>query len=366
MRRRRTRAQALVEFALVLPVFLFLVVIAIDFGRLFYSYIQISNAAREGANYGAGAPTDTVNITGRVTAEKNAQGQRGEAAPIVTTACADPSGSTIACSLATGGGGAGNTVSVTVRVPFTFLTPLVNGFFGGGLDVTNSATAIVLGYVPGPGASQPPGCSSPSAAFTVIVSSGTTIFANPNASTPNSGVCNISGYNWTWGDGESSVGSATGDGHVYANPGTYTIILEVTNQAGSSEASRAVTVPLPAPTPTPTLAPTPTPPPGPTPTPSPSPTPTPTPVVCTTPNANFTWTTTGNGANKIYTYRDASTVANPASCPITDWLWTFTGQGGLQSNAQNPAPVNYGNNSNHPVTLQVTNASGFSTVTLNT
>ncbi len=69
---------------------------------------------------------------------------------------------------------------------------------------------------------------------------------------------------------------------------------------------------------------------------------------------------------KTYTYRDASSVADPVHCPITDWLWTFTDLGGTQSNAQNPAAVTYGNNSNHPVTLRVTNAAGSRTVTLNT
>jgi PKD repeat protein len=95
-----------------------------------------------------------------------------------------------------------------------------------------------------------------------------------------------------------------------------------------------------------------------------APTPTPTPLVCTKPVANFTITSTGNGSNTIYTYRDASTVANPIGCPITDWLWTFTNKGGTQSNAQNPATVNYGNNSSHSVTLKVTNAGGFSTITI--
>jgi PKD repeat protein len=184
------------------------------------------------------------------------------------------------------------------------------------------------------------------------------VFANPAASTPNSGVCNISGYNWDWGDTETSVGTATGDSHTYANPGTYTVVLEVTNQAGASERSDTVTVPLPAPTPTPTTAPTPTS----APTPTTAPTPTPTPVVCTVPVANFTWVQSGQG-NKTYTYRDASTVADPLNCPITDWLWTFTDQDGLQSNAQNPAPVTYQNGGKHPVTLRVTNAAGSTTIT---
>lgn len=53
MSRHRSRAgelsQALTEFALVLPVLLFLVVGVFDVGRLFYSYITIQNAANEGA-----------------------------------------------------------------------------------------------------------------------------------------------------------------------------------------------------------------------------------------------------------------------------------------------------------------------------
>jgi PKD repeat protein len=61
-------------------------------------------------------------------------------------------------------------------------------------------------------------------------------------------------------------------------------------------------------------------------------------------------------------------VADPVNCPITAWLWTFTDQGGLQSNAQFPAPVQYGGNPNalHPVTLTVTNDGGSGTITKST
>lgn len=350
--RMRTRAQAVVEFAIIIPVFLFLVVLAIDFGRLFFSYVQINNAAREGANYGASVPADLVSITSRVRQETNAQAQRGEASVTVTATCADPSGTTIACTAATGGAGPGNSLTVRVDERFSFLTPLIDGFFGGNLHMNAAATSTVLGYVPGAGATQPPGCSGPSASFVVIVTSGRTVFADPSASTPNSGVCNISGYYWDWGDGQSDPGSATGNPHTYAADGTYTIRLDVTNQAGSAAASHPVTVPAGAPTPTPTGTP------GPTATPTAAPTPTP--VVCTRPTANFTWTTTGSGSNKIYTYRDASTVADPVNCPITDWDWTFVDLGNTKSNAQNPAPFGYGNNSTHPVRLRVQNAGGWS------
>lgn len=336
-RRARRRGQALVEFALIVPILLFLLVIAIDFGRLFFSYIQINNAAREGAAAGMSAPTGLVAITARAQQETNAQAQRGESPITVTTSCVDQAGVPIACSLATGGAGSGNRITVNVNEPFTFLTPLIGGFFGGSLQMNASATSVITDYAPSSGGTPPGPCGLPVASFTVAVTSGLTVFADPAASTPDSGVCAISGYNWKWDSDplNDSVGSATGDSHTYGSAGTYTIELEVTNQAGSATTTRNVTVPAGPP-----------------------------PPVCALPTANFTWTTTGNGANKKYTYTDTSTVADPVNCPITDWLWTF--DGGLQSNSPNPAEFSYGNNSNHPVTLRVTNAGGNASVTKNT
>jgi TadE-like protein len=46
--RRRGRGQALVEFALVLPVFLLIIFGVVDFGRAVYGFNTIGNAARSG------------------------------------------------------------------------------------------------------------------------------------------------------------------------------------------------------------------------------------------------------------------------------------------------------------------------------
>ena len=54
-------AQALVEFALLLPILLLLVMGAMDFGRMFYTKMILTNAAREGANYLAYFPEDADN-----------------------------------------------------------------------------------------------------------------------------------------------------------------------------------------------------------------------------------------------------------------------------------------------------------------
>ena len=331
---RKLRGQSLVEFALVLPLLILLMVIAVDFGRIYFSYIQVTNAAREAANYAALNPTDTVNILVAAQRETDAQAQTGESAiQIPPPICRNAAGTVITCATANeSGSGAGNTITVTVREPFSFLTLFVNNFWHNNFQISASATATVFGFVAsGPG--SPPGaCGVPTASFTVISDSTLQISVDPSNSSPSSGVCNISGYNWTWGDGNADVGSASASTHTYASAGTYTVILEVTNQGGTSTSSHVVTVPTPPPPPT-----------------------------CAKPIANFTWTSSG----KKRTYTDTSTVADPVNCPITNWLWTFTDLG-TQSNAQNPAPQTYSNNSGHPVTLKVTNAGGTSSVTYTT
>jgi Flp pilus assembly protein TadG len=50
---RGERGQSLVEFALVLPVLLFIFMGIFDFGRVMFLYSQLSNGAREAARYGA-------------------------------------------------------------------------------------------------------------------------------------------------------------------------------------------------------------------------------------------------------------------------------------------------------------------------
>ncbi len=177
----------MVEFALVLPVFLLLLLIAVDFGRLYFSLIEVHNAAREGAAFAASSPTDLASISAHARQETSSQAQRGEGAVAVSATCADQWGGTVPCSQASGGVGAGNVVTVKVGEQFAFLTPFVNGFFNNDFRMGASATATVLGYAASGSGSAPGPCAPPVADFAVAVTSGTAIFADPAASTPNSG-----------------------------------------------------------------------------------------------------------------------------------------------------------------------------------
>lgn len=63
--------QSVVEFAIVLPLVLLIVLSAVDFGRAFYSWVALNNATRIGADYAAAhpyawdgipSPTDAIQI----------------------------------------------------------------------------------------------------------------------------------------------------------------------------------------------------------------------------------------------------------------------------------------------------------------
>ena len=152
--RHRSTGQAITEFAVVLPVLLLLLLFTVDFGRLFFSYIAVNNAVREGAYYAAARAADTpfdqaayeAGVTTAALGEVNVQGQGGEGTLTVNgPTCFSPGGTTLDCHTASNfAGGIGNQVTVSASQPFTFLTPLIGDLFGGQLDLSASATAPVL------------------------------------------------------------------------------------------------------------------------------------------------------------------------------------------------------------------------------
>jgi Flp pilus assembly protein TadG len=68
MRSRRTRAQAMVEYAIVLPVFFWLTLGVVDFGRAMWAYTTVAYVAREGARFGTIPSRGTTEIESAVTA----------------------------------------------------------------------------------------------------------------------------------------------------------------------------------------------------------------------------------------------------------------------------------------------------------
>jgi len=66
MNKKSERGQSLVELAISIVILLYLLSGAVEFGIAFFQYVQLRDAAQEGALYGSMNPTDTAEITARV------------------------------------------------------------------------------------------------------------------------------------------------------------------------------------------------------------------------------------------------------------------------------------------------------------
>lgn len=57
---RCDRGQALVELALIAPILIILMLGVIDYGRVYFAYVSVTNGARVGADYAAIGPTQAA------------------------------------------------------------------------------------------------------------------------------------------------------------------------------------------------------------------------------------------------------------------------------------------------------------------
>ena len=59
---RGARGQGLVEFSLIMPLLLLVIVSIVDFGRLMFTISSVASASRDAARYGASVGTDAFDI----------------------------------------------------------------------------------------------------------------------------------------------------------------------------------------------------------------------------------------------------------------------------------------------------------------
>lgn len=320
---RLSRGQSLTEFALVLPVFLLIVLIGLDFGRAFLGYISLQQSARIAANFAGQNPT-AWNNPGNASVRADYQTMvANDAAVIGCTLPVDGSGNTVVPdpAFASAGKEVGTLVEATIPCDFDLITPFISAILADPLPLSASSTFPVrVGFVAGGGGGSP----GPVAAFTCTPTSGEAalVVDCTDASTNNP-------TTWEWDfDEDGAIDATTPDASfTFATAGLYSVSLRVANINGSDTHTRVdyidVTLPPPA-----------------------------------APVANFSGTPTNGDAPLTVAFTDLSTNAP------TSWEWDFDEDGVVDDTTQNPS-FTYTQPGTYRVTLTATNAGGSDSISKN-
>ena len=151
-RHRPSRGQGLVEFAIILPFLMLVLLMAVDFGRVFFGWVGLANASRIGASYAAAHP-DAWGVPGN-------PGQRDSyldqiLADANALNCTLPG--TIPDPVFPGGTDLGDSAHVTLTCDFALMTPLVSQILGGTVTIradsifpirAGVAGGVVVGSLP--------------------------------------------------------------------------------------------------------------------------------------------------------------------------------------------------------------------------
>lgn len=314
------RGQSLVEFALILPVLLLILLMGIDFGRVFLGWVNLNNTARIAANLAAATAPQFASGSGPTfdAAFDRVWDQMQRDATTIN--CVLPSKATVKATFAPAqlfpqGSDLGDPTHVAITCRFGLLTPIISGVIGSPLAVSASAdfpvrTGIIAGTPTGGGG------GSVTADFTASPTSGvaplSVTFTDASSGSPTS-------YAWDFdGDGATDSTSPTGNAFTYTQPGLYAATLTVSD--GLSTDSRVRNIAVGAP---------------------------PGPVV------SFTVTPTSGTAPLNVSFTNSSTGSGTLT-----YAWTF-GDGGSSASAV-PGVHIYGSAGTYVVTLTVTDGFGQS------
>lgn len=119
------KGQSLVEFALVIPVLILILLAIVDFGRVYHVYLTIDHAGREAARAASIGKDDGTVQSVAVNYSESINLTTGQVA-------ISPSGTR----------SSGTEVKITITHPITFLTPVI-GEIVGPLTLTDTTTMRV-------------------------------------------------------------------------------------------------------------------------------------------------------------------------------------------------------------------------------
>ena len=243
----RKRGQSLVEFALILPVLLLMLLMGIDFGRVFLGWVNLNNTARIAANLAATTAPQLASGSGPTfdAAFDRVWDQIQRDATSIN--CTLPSKATVKSTFAPAqlfpqGTDLGDPAHVAITCRFALLTPIISSVIGTPLSVSASSdfpvrTGIIAGTPTGGGG------GSVVADFTASPTSGVAplavTFTDASTGSPTS-------YAWDFdGDGTTDSTSATGNSFTYSLPGFYAATLTVSDGLSTDTRTRNIAVGAP-------------------------------------------------------------------------------------------------------------------------
>jgi TadE-like protein/Prokaryotic N-terminal methylation motif len=123
------RGQSLVELAISITILVMLLSGAVEFGIAFFQFVQLRDAAQEGALYGSLNPDDSAGITARVRGASDS--------PIdLSTITPDIDYSGAHCE--------GNAIIVTITFDHVVFMPFLEVITGGTIPLTATVTDTIL------------------------------------------------------------------------------------------------------------------------------------------------------------------------------------------------------------------------------
>ena len=227
--RDRFRGQGVVEFALVLPVLLLLLLLSIDFGRVYLGWVNLQNMTRIAANFAANNATDFATANPATLTQyqnqilndaqknncqlHNTAGVVGQADPPVFS-----------------GYDLGDTASVSLTCTFRIVTPVISNILGNTISVSASSdfpvkSAIIAGTNSGGGGG---GGVTVAASFSCTPKSGPVPL--PIQCNDESGG-NPSSWSWTINGPGGSVQTSSSQDPTFTLPdvGSYSVTLVADN-----------------------------------------------------------------------------------------------------------------------------------------
>ena len=125
--RMKRDGQALVEFAIILPVLILIIAGIIEFGMMLNSYLTIQNASREGARYGIMGANDT------------------EIIQVVRNSSPNLDGSKLSIEITPGDASrkSGDTINVKVIYDYDLIVPIISNLLGNTVELKSETSMRV-------------------------------------------------------------------------------------------------------------------------------------------------------------------------------------------------------------------------------